>query len=167
VVKQLIDPDLEKIFLPDSYGYRPGKSALDAVGVTRERWGPDLRRRAKAPALQQAGLRPARGHPCLGQRRDRHRVSGAPHTASERALLAAIAQRAKKFYSSAQLLLPMIDRESRPALWVLVSIYHGLLKRIERADYDVFSSRVSVPLPQKLGILLVGLARMGWARLFT
>jgi phytoene synthase len=96
-----------------------------------------------------------------------HRVSGAPPTASERALLAAIAQRAKKFYSSAQLLLPMIDRESRPALWVLVSIYHGLLKRIERADYDVFSSRVSVPLPQKLGILLVGLARMGWARLFT
>jgi RNA-directed DNA polymerase len=37
VVKQLIEPDLEKIFLPDSYGYRPGKSALDAVGVTRER----------------------------------------------------------------------------------------------------------------------------------
>ncbi|WP_456725304.1 reverse transcriptase domain-containing protein [Bradyrhizobium sp. USDA 4350] len=25
------------MFLPDSYGYRPGKSALDAVGVTRQR----------------------------------------------------------------------------------------------------------------------------------
>jgi retron-type reverse transcriptase len=25
------------VFLADSYGYRPGKSALDAVGVTRER----------------------------------------------------------------------------------------------------------------------------------
>ena len=37
VVKQLIEPDLDSIFLPDSYGYRPGKSALDAVGVTRER----------------------------------------------------------------------------------------------------------------------------------
>jgi RNA-directed DNA polymerase len=37
VVKQLIEPDLEAIFLPDSYGYRPGKSALDAIGVTRER----------------------------------------------------------------------------------------------------------------------------------
>ena len=37
VVKQLIEPELEAIFLPDSYGYRPGKSALDAVGVTRER----------------------------------------------------------------------------------------------------------------------------------
>jgi RNA-directed DNA polymerase len=37
VVKQLIEPDLDSIFLPDSYGYRPRKSALDAVGVTRER----------------------------------------------------------------------------------------------------------------------------------
>jgi RNA-directed DNA polymerase len=37
VVKQLIEPGLDPIFLPDSYGYRPRKSALDAVGVTRER----------------------------------------------------------------------------------------------------------------------------------
>jgi group II intron reverse transcriptase/maturase len=37
VVKQLIESDLEPIFLADSYGYRPGKSALDAVGVTRKR----------------------------------------------------------------------------------------------------------------------------------
>ena len=37
VVKQLIEPDLDPIFLPDSYGYRPRKSALEAIGVTRER----------------------------------------------------------------------------------------------------------------------------------
>jgi len=37
VVKQLIEPELDQIFLPDSYGYRPGKSALDAIGVTRQR----------------------------------------------------------------------------------------------------------------------------------
>jgi RNA-directed DNA polymerase len=37
VVKQVIEPDLDPVFLPDSYGYRPRKSALDAVGVTRER----------------------------------------------------------------------------------------------------------------------------------
>ena len=37
VVKQLIEPDLESVFLANSYGYRPGKSALQAVGVTRER----------------------------------------------------------------------------------------------------------------------------------
>ena len=94
-----------------------------------------------------------------------HRTPGSPPTVNERALLAAIAQLAEKFYQSAEALLPLIDRESRPALWVLVSIYHGLLKRIEQADYDVFSRRASVPMPQKLGILIVGFARMGLARL--
>ena len=37
VVKQMIEPDLDKVFLADSYGYRPDKSALDAAGATRER----------------------------------------------------------------------------------------------------------------------------------
>jgi RNA-directed DNA polymerase len=37
VVKQYLEPILESIFLPDSYGYRPEKSALDAIAVTRER----------------------------------------------------------------------------------------------------------------------------------
>jgi RNA-directed DNA polymerase len=37
VVKLLFEPSVESIFFPDSYGYRPGKSALDAIGVTRKR----------------------------------------------------------------------------------------------------------------------------------
>jgi RNA-directed DNA polymerase len=37
VVKQVIEPILDPVFLADSYGYRPNKSALGAVGVTRER----------------------------------------------------------------------------------------------------------------------------------
>ena len=37
VAKRVIEPGIEAKFLPDSYGYRPGKSALDAVGITRER----------------------------------------------------------------------------------------------------------------------------------
>ncbi|NHZ84169.1 hypothetical protein F2P44_33705 [Massilia sp. CCM 8695] len=37
VAKRVIEPSIEAKFLPDSYGYRSGKSALDAVGVTRER----------------------------------------------------------------------------------------------------------------------------------
>ncbi len=36
VVKQHLEPELEKYFHPDSYGYRPGKSALDAVGQARK-----------------------------------------------------------------------------------------------------------------------------------
>jgi RNA-directed DNA polymerase len=37
VVKLMLEPKLEPVFLADSYGYRPKKSALDAVGITRER----------------------------------------------------------------------------------------------------------------------------------
>jgi len=37
VVKLIVEPKVEPIFLPDSYGYRPKKSALDAIGMTRLR----------------------------------------------------------------------------------------------------------------------------------
>lgn len=37
VVKLTFEPYVEPHFLPDSYGYRPNKSALDAVGITRQR----------------------------------------------------------------------------------------------------------------------------------
>ena len=37
VVKSMLEPQVEPHFHEDSYGYRPGKSALDAVGVTRQR----------------------------------------------------------------------------------------------------------------------------------
>jgi group II intron reverse transcriptase/maturase len=37
VVKRVIEPNLDPVFLADSYAYRPAKSALDAVGVTRKR----------------------------------------------------------------------------------------------------------------------------------
>ena len=47
VVKQYVEPKLEPYFHPDSYGYRPGKSAIKAIGVTRQRcwrysWALDL-----------------------------------------------------------------------------------------------------------------------------
>jgi phytoene synthase len=94
-----------------------------------------------------------------------HRVPGTPPTPAERAVIAAIAQRAENYYQSAAALMPLIDKDSRPALWVLVSIYHALLKRIRAADYDVFSRRASVPTAQKLAILAAGMARMALARL--
>lgn len=94
-----------------------------------------------------------------------HHAKGTPPTANERALLAEIGNRAEAYYKSAQSLLPLIDRESRPALWVLVSIYHALLKRIRAADYNVFSRRASVPVVQKVGILVMGMSRLALARL--
>jgi phytoene synthase len=96
-----------------------------------------------------------------------HRKAAAPPTENERALLKEIGQRAEGYYQSAQALMPLIDKESRPALWVLITIYHALLKRIERADYDVFSRRASVPMFEKLAILAAGLFRIAWARVFS
>jgi RNA-directed DNA polymerase len=37
VVRSYLEPDVEPIFHPDSYGYRPGRSALDALAVCRRR----------------------------------------------------------------------------------------------------------------------------------
>jgi RNA-directed DNA polymerase len=37
VVKSRLEPEVDRLFHADSYGYRPGKSALDAVGKARER----------------------------------------------------------------------------------------------------------------------------------
>jgi RNA-directed DNA polymerase len=37
VVKSRLEPQVDPLFHPDSYGYRPGKSALDAVGQARQR----------------------------------------------------------------------------------------------------------------------------------
>ncbi len=42
VVKMVLEPLVEPKFHPDSYGYRPGRSALDAVGMARKRcWESD------------------------------------------------------------------------------------------------------------------------------
>jgi RNA-directed DNA polymerase len=51
VVKLYLEPSVEPVFHPDSYGYRPGRSAHDALGVCRERcwkfdWAIDLDVRA-------------------------------------------------------------------------------------------------------------------------
>jgi len=86
---------------------------------------------------------------------------------NQRALLRALGDKAEAYYASADRLLPLIDRESRAALWVLVTIYHGLLRRIERADYDVFRERVSVPTPVKLAILGQGALRAMRNRIFA
>jgi RNA-directed DNA polymerase len=42
VARMYLEPEVEPVFHPDSYGYRPGKSALDAVGTCRQRcWRAD------------------------------------------------------------------------------------------------------------------------------
>jgi RNA-directed DNA polymerase len=42
VARLYLEPEVEPVFHPDSYGYRPGKSALDAVAACRQRcWRAD------------------------------------------------------------------------------------------------------------------------------
>jgi phytoene synthase len=86
---------------------------------------------------------------------------------NQRELLEGLAKRAEDYYRSGFALLPLIAPDARPALWVLFTIYHRLLRRIERRNYDVFSDRVSVPLLTRIAILLRGLARVLWNRMFA
>jgi phytoene synthase len=92
-------------------------------------------------------------------------ANGAKMQQHHRALLAETAQQAEDFYKCAQELLKLIDPDSRPALWVLVTIYHRLLLRIEGMDYDVFSQRISVPTFEKIALLVQGIVRVLWNRL--
>src|SRR5580704_2528488 len=42
VVKMVLEPKVEPVFHTDSYGYRPGRSAIDAVAMARKRgWRAD------------------------------------------------------------------------------------------------------------------------------
>ena len=79
---------------------------------------------------------------------------------NEYTLLDAEAKRAEHYYRSGYALLPLISPDSRPALRVLIDIYHALLRRIERHNYAVFSTRISVPTQQKLFILARGMLQM-------
>jgi phytoene synthase len=83
-------------------------------------------------------------------------ASGAAMETNDRAMLRALGARAEEYYASADRLLPLIDADSRAALWVLVTIYHRLLFKIARADSDVFTRRISVSTPAKLMILAQG-----------
>ena len=78
---------------------------------------------------------------------------------NERGMVHGMSSRAWDYYAAAGELLPLIDADSRAALWVLVKIYSGLLARIDARDGDVFSSRVSVPTAEKLAILARGAVR--------
>ena len=82
-----------------------------------------------------------------------------PDSARLRLLLAAEADRAREFYQAADSLLPLIDEDSQPALWVLATIYRSLLEKIARLKYDVFTQKVSLTVREKLVILGKGFVK--------
>ena len=84
--------------------------------------------------------------------------------AAVRALLGKEIARAEGYYTAAGKLIPLLDADSRPAMRVLVDIYHGLLQRIAADPTAVFRKRVSVPTPVKIAILGRGLVASMLAR---
>jgi phytoene synthase len=72
-------------------------------------------------------------------------------------------ERARRYYGSADRLLPMIDRDSRAALWVMVTIYRELLDKIAAGGYGV-TGRVSVSTGRKVAILARGMGMAVWLR---
>ena len=84
-------------------------------------------------------------------------LQGNPDRARLRSLLAAQADRAREFYRSAQELIPMVDEDSQPSLWVLVTIYQRLLEKIASRQYDVYRQKISLTFREKLTVLGKGL----------
>jgi phytoene synthase len=80
-------------------------------------------------------------------------LSSAPDPSRYRPLLALEAERAREYYRAGDSLIPLIDEDSQPALWVLLTIYRRLLDRIESRQYDVFSGKVALSTREKLVIL--------------
>jgi len=76
-----------------------------------------------------------------------------------RNLLEFEAERARGYYRSAEELQGLIDEDSRPALWVLVTIYQRLLGRITQKQYDVFHGKVRLSTWEKVSVLARGVAQ--------
>jgi phytoene synthase len=97
----------------------------------------------------------------------RELAAGRAMTERERAMLATLAIRAEKYYVAAGKLLPLLEPDSRAAMWVLVTIYHGLLARIAKRRMEVFAERVSVSTSTKIAVLARGLVMAAWNRVFA
>jgi phytoene synthase len=86
-------------------------------------------------------------------------LRGKPDKDRLRALLVVEADRARDFYKSGFELIPLINEDSQPALWVLVTIYKKLLEKIAQRQYDVYSGRTRLTRFEKLFVLGKGFVK--------
>jgi phytoene synthase len=87
------------------------------------------------------------------------RRTGGVRSPAVKQLLAFQADRAREYYRRADRGLPRADARRLVAARIMGSIYRQILSRIEAADYDVFSSVIRVPRPQR-ALIAAGI----WAR---
>jgi phytoene synthase len=71
-----------------------------------------------------------------------------------KSLLKQQGDRARDYYARAEKGLPARDAKRLVAAQIMGAIYSAILDRIERADYDVFSSVVRIPRPRRALIAL-------------
>lgn len=62
------------------------------------------------------------------------------------------ATRAQDYYRKGRQLIPLVDPDSRPALWAMVEIYERLLNRIVANPPEILSKRVRLSNPEKAAI---------------
>jgi phytoene synthase len=94
----------------------------------------------------------------------RELAAGRTMTERERGMLATLAIRAEKYYLAANKLIPLLDRDSRAAMWVLVTIYHRLLGRIADRKMEVFRERIGLATGEKLRVFARGAMMAAWNR---
>src|SRR5215470_16151990 len=80
----------------------------------------------------------------------------APVPARIAPLLSLEADRAREGYRAGEELIHLVNEDSQPGLWVLITIYRRLLEKIASRQYDVFTERVSLSLREKLTVLARG-----------
>jgi phytoene synthase len=76
-----------------------------------------------------------------------------------RPLLALEADRARDCYRAGEELIPLVNEDGQPALWVLITIYRRLLEKIAANGYDVFSERIRLTVPEKLTVFGKGMLK--------
>jgi phytoene synthase len=95
-----------------------------------------------------------RAHSCTEDdlRREAAAAGGGVQSPAVKALLRQQAARARQFYEAAARTLPPCDARRLVAAQIMGAIYRAILERIERSDYDVFSSVVRIPKPHRAWI---------------
>lgn len=80
---------------------------------------------------------------------------GGVRSTAIKALLRHQAQRARDYYARAASALPPGDARNLAAAEIMGAIYRGILTKIERADYDVFTRVIRIPRPRRALIAAV------------
>jgi phytoene synthase len=86
--------------------------------------------------------------------REAERAGNGVQSGAVKRLLEHQAVRAREYYGRAAAALPRRDARRLVAAEIMGAIYFAILRRIERADYDVFSRVVRIPRPVRALIAL-------------